>query len=739
MRRTNVSLKRKIAVLLVLLVLAITGVAQTGGRHGYVSAINKAPSTEVRTMIDYIRKAEKGGLDVQLYLSELADQMAYLALGDQISAEIMQQGEAAARLYAHPLVLNNFASLLVKIGQVGQAISYLKVAYGQDPENPMLAQNLARCYFSQGKFDLAETYCREALRLDGDYGLALQLRAMLYLRNEKDQVKAIEPMLKSALTVWNDISISQFSSLRNVLDELVAKDATKSPLDKYVNLLLDVCKVDRIESPSISGGSFVFCRKNDDPEALLESFKQEVGDMTVDINATLARGLAQIADTLRKTLSSKEPELLYDDEGNPKTEEMLLDDSRQICAALLLMCHYKIKEAEMIHNEIEYGKSLTSGLRLDDLVEKRNWIRDEYNRKVKEMTGDLKKEIGSKLMSLLQGYMPGNINVDPKALERITAWKLGEDKRLYNENVNFGSRFLKAERAVYERYRRPFLREYDRNMRKALFYIKDDRERKSLGKAIDERIEALYIEEYTSIQKKYHGWVDELLLNEIELVGSQMAVNAGKPVVTEEQRRKRQMEWEEKQVSDLATSRGAPKTAGMLQIKVAFGGLSAHFGADGYGRIHYGYETDGSVYRVARNLSSGVRTTTTIDKVVSSYLSVAGAYGYEAVSVAAEFVGKPYGNSTTKLGGFLPATSSSGGMGMQITRDRYGNILNQAKVSYSSSSAGMQGLSYSSQSVTRQRGNMASSVSQTSGQAMVGYSVSSFGASAGISFGGIER
>lgn len=36
------------------------------------------------------------------------------------------------------------------------------------PDNPMLAQNLARCYFSQGKFDFA-----------------LLFRAMLYLRTEK--------------------------------------------------------------------------------------------------------------------------------------------------------------------------------------------------------------------------------------------------------------------------------------------------------------------------------------------------------------------------------------------------------------------------------------------------------------------------------------------------------------------------------------------------------------------------
>lgn len=735
MKQTNVSLKRKIALLPALLVLAITTVAQTGGRHGYVSAIDKAPSTEVRTMIDYIRKAEKGGLDVQLYLSELADQMAYLALGDQISAEIMQQGEAAARLYAHPLVLNNFAALLVKIGQVGQAISYLKVAYGQDPGNPMVAQSLGRCYFSQGRFDLAETYCNEALRLNGNYGLALQLRAMLYLRNDKDQMKAIEPMLKSALTVWNDISASQFSSLRNALEELAVKDGTKSPLDKHVNLLLDICKVDRKVAPDVGGGnSFPFYRKKNDSETLMELSYKEVAVAIEGGAETVTQGLTQAINMLRDISYSKESDALYNSDGGPNAEGMLLDDSRQICAALLLHSHYKIKRNEMHQNEISRISVLFDSTELDKLIEKRGVITKEFSEKMEVLSREAKIE-GAKIIRMIiqSGQIPTNININPEEVKRVYIWKMDQDAQLYNESVNAGTRYLHAERLAYEEYRRPFLREYRRNMRQAIFCIRDDRERGMLGELVDGCIESMYMEKYTDLGQ--YQWLGILEQNDLELKSSRKIVNPGKPVITEEERKKRQMEWEEKYVSDLATSRGAPKSAGMLQVKVAFGGLSAHFGVDNYNRVHYGYETERGIYRVSRNLASGINTTTTISKVETSFKDMATGYTLQTISAAANYAGGTMG----KLGGFMPSSSSRSGEGTQITRDRSGNILDQVSVRYSSSGAGIKGVSLDTQEITRRRVGTASSVSRTNKQEMIGYSASLVGASLGIGFGRVER
>ena len=178
-------MKRYFALLTTVLVIGLPAKAQ------------EPLTPEVNRMIEYLMLADEAGLNVPLYIMELSDQLAMLSLTNRMNKEIMEQGAAAAELYAHPLVCMNYAACLMKQQKYGSALHYLNKAWKQDNKNVMLA-------------------------IDPDYGLALQLKATLLLKkgDQESQLQAVDYVLRSALDVWNGISVRQFNSLIAQMQQL---------------------------------------------------------------------------------------------------------------------------------------------------------------------------------------------------------------------------------------------------------------------------------------------------------------------------------------------------------------------------------------------------------------------------------------------------------------------------------------------------------------------------------------
>ena len=80
---------------------------------GLPSKAQELLTPEVNRMIEYLMLADEAGLDVPLYIMELSDQLAMLSLTNYMDQEILDQGAAAAELYAHPLVCTNYAACLM--------------------------------------------------------------------------------------------------------------------------------------------------------------------------------------------------------------------------------------------------------------------------------------------------------------------------------------------------------------------------------------------------------------------------------------------------------------------------------------------------------------------------------------------------------------------------------------------------------------------------------------------------
>ncbi len=240
----------------------------------FVPKAGYSQSAEVVRMMDYIVLAEQAGLDVELYLMELSDQLAMASATQYMDKEILEQGEAAARLYAHPLVCMNYAACLMKQLRYGDALRYLAMAWHQDKQNYILATDLARCHFELGDEKLANAFLDRALSLAPDYGLALQLKATLLLTkgDQESKGEAVGYVMRSALDVWNHLSVRHFNSLAAEMEKMfyayrdtlhttemypeIVKLST--PVDGYEDLFVDIAQAGQEQKPNLNLPNFTY-------------------------------------------------------------------------------------------------------------------------------------------------------------------------------------------------------------------------------------------------------------------------------------------------------------------------------------------------------------------------------------------------------------------------------------------------------------------------------------------------
>ena len=423
-------MKRITIILSTLLLIAAPGRAQ------------EPLSPEVQRMIEYLMLADDAGLDVPLYIMELSDQLAMLCLTDYMNKEILEQGQAAAELYGHPLVCMNYAACLMKQRKYGSALHYLNKAWKQDNRNAMVATNIARCHFELGDDKNCEAFVNKALALDPDYGLALQLKASLLLNRggDKNQQEAVECILRSALDVWNGISVRHFNSLLSCMEQLYYKYDEALPLmeNDLEKLPTPLDGLEKYFKPLMRAGRI---RGEEPPEA---AFNYPVLDVHFGLYPDNRNDYEEEARKVNVPIVldvSRDYPLVFSGLGGGNE---YLPDSRAFHVTLLAYYYHKIKLLEA---------TVKTEQQLDHVIEsfrKSLKKREEGINEIKEKEADAAKLTAVRLESLDKEYGEALVDYETKvANQRIEIWKkyMKPALKAYHSDITTGLTYVGTESA----------------------------------------------------------------------------------------------------------------------------------------------------------------------------------------------------------------------------------------------------------------------------------------------------
>lgn len=425
-------------------------------------------SPEVNRMIEYLMLADDAGLDVPLYIMELSDQLAMLCLTDYMNKEILEQGQAAAELYGHPLVCMNYAACLMKQHKYGSALHYLNVAWKQDSNNAMIATNMARCHYEMGDDRNCEAFVNKALSLDPDYGLALQLKASLLLNRGK-QEEAVEYVLRSALDVWNGISVRQFTSLLNSMEQLYERyyDAVPLMMEKLVALPTPLDGMEKYFKPVVRAGR----TPGEEPEPA--KFPYPVNVTSFHYSGDPDDGIFDVFDTFfdnEYAKAAREIDVPLPSYGYPPEYwgtvggDRYLPDSRAVLMTMVAFYYHQIKLLEaMTKFEREQDDEL------EPLRERTRKLTDELEGK---MTDEFNK-IG--VTQLMMG------RILKKYGDQIEA----AQKNLVNITMSTRLRYWK-------KYMRPALEAYYSDIKTCLTYVADNEAFEFVQTRFDRDIASIY-------------------------------------------------------------------------------------------------------------------------------------------------------------------------------------------------------------------------------------------------------
>jgi tetratricopeptide (TPR) repeat protein len=140
----------------------------------------------------------------------------FLGISDD---EILGISGTLVKAYPHPLLLNNFAAMVLEHESPEEALYFFMLAAAQEPDNPIFLTNLANIYLELEEYQEARLYAEQALIEANDYGPAFQVLTTLNL-HEENYILAAETMIKSAKYCFNDTSIYHFISFLEAVNQL---------------------------------------------------------------------------------------------------------------------------------------------------------------------------------------------------------------------------------------------------------------------------------------------------------------------------------------------------------------------------------------------------------------------------------------------------------------------------------------------------------------------------------------
>lgn len=603
-------------------------------------------SPEVNRMIEYLMLADDAGLDVPLYIMELSDQLAMLCLTDYMNKEIMEQGQAAAQLYGHPLVCMNYAACLMKQRKYGSALHYLNMAWEQDSRNAMIATNMARCHYEMGDDKNCEAFVNKALALDPNYGLALQLKASLLLNRGK-QKEAVEYVLRSALDVWNGISVKQFASLLSAMEQLYNRyDAILQRMDDKIDALpTPLDGLEKYFKPIVRTGR----TPGEEPEPEEFSYPVQVSgfEYTGEADDGIYDVFQELMHNNEYAEAAREVKTPLPSTTYPPAEywgavggDNFLPDSRAVMVTLLAFYYHKIKLLEAItkfeqdQNEIIYPLEKKYKLFCDELEEK---ILEQFEK---------------------YGTTPETLAYMKKRGGEMYA----ERRNLVNISYNTRVRYWK-------KYMQPALESYYSDIKTCLTYVANDVAFEFVQTRFDIDMGEIYERGELDYLALLTGDVDTSYMTSAIAEEFLSAFREAEQEYQEElarTRNRRYLEWDAREKLRAAGMEGLNRNREPIpSFEIKIGNTGVQVGVDRSNRVHIRLDGGDGSLKYVYNMETGASSTTVLQEVQDKTPHLPDAL-------------KTYLQDKATLGHF---SYKSGAMqGTQVVTDGRGNIIESSHV-----------------------------------------------------------
>ena len=189
---------------------------ETTNETGFFT-LDKLPASEA--MEGY--KPDDWDATAEWALSVASDMATAMTFGGA-SAGLMNAAGLAVTVYPHPLVLNNYASLLQGYSPIDALFFYL-AALEFEPHNPVILTNIGMTYLDMGDYGAAKEYALIAIRYNPDCGPAYQILTACHLK-DGNSVLAAETLFKSTRDCFDEMTMLLFESYFDAIDELDPKE-----------------------------------------------------------------------------------------------------------------------------------------------------------------------------------------------------------------------------------------------------------------------------------------------------------------------------------------------------------------------------------------------------------------------------------------------------------------------------------------------------------------------------------
>jgi hypothetical protein len=178
------------------------------------SLSSKAAKAPVQAELEAAEHSARSMLAIHL-----ADDMARAPFFDVMTEDMLVTAGEAVKAYPHPLLLNNYASMLIDVGKAEDALYFYLQALNQEPDQPVILTNIANVYIELDRLDEAQRYAELAARSHDQYGPAFQVLTTVHLANGDSELAA-ETMVKSTRNSFNEVTVHHFESFFDAVGEL---------------------------------------------------------------------------------------------------------------------------------------------------------------------------------------------------------------------------------------------------------------------------------------------------------------------------------------------------------------------------------------------------------------------------------------------------------------------------------------------------------------------------------------
>lgn len=314
---------------------------------------------------------------------DMADDIARANFYGLAGEEIMGIAGSLVKAYPHPLLLNNFATMVLENEDPEEALYFFLLAAAQEPGNPVILTNVANVYMELDNFSEAKRYADLALSASNDYGPAYQVLTTIHLKEDNSELAA-ETMVKSAKYCFNDISVYHFNSYLGAVSELDRKEDEYPLKEELLNELYAIAKENTGDFTDVS-------TDHPDSQLTLKPFPPITGpDNLMNSEEYFDQLFTDAYEKDSEARAYYEPYMNAADDVISQIEYSFVNDgegifpvytnARQICAVRVLESFYRFKLMQLYEkNQEDIGEIY------EKMWEDVHKTEEEYYRRRKEL------------------------------------------------------------------------------------------------------------------------------------------------------------------------------------------------------------------------------------------------------------------------------------------------------------------------------------------------------------------